>query len=130
MSSALCNLWTGTFRSNTYGYVHGNIHIQLRPLDQWGYKTTAKINFTGFAAVIQSIFSQNMQVQVDVTHNKCFTVAFGPAVATLTLDSIPTVNDTYIHGHYKVVKGTYVSDGEFYLMSGANNFEKGGCAVM
>lgn len=123
------NLWTGSFKSHSYP-VYGNIAIKLCPLDQWGYTTTAKISFTGWASIVQSFFGRNMEITVNVTQDKNFVINIGSAIATLCLDRLPGPCDTSIHGTYRVVRGTYTSTGEFYLMLGAGNCEKNGCTIM
>lgn len=122
-------VWTGSFKSHRFP-IYGNIKIPLKPLNVWGYRTTAKIYFKGFAAVVQNIFSPNMEIDLQVQQNMCFKVWIGEAEATLTLSSVPSVTDTYIQGKYDVIKGGYHSSGEFYLMKGDNNYEQGGCIVM
>jgi hypothetical protein len=123
------NVWTGSFKSDKYP-VYGNIKICLKPLDVWGYKTRAKIYFKGFASVVQNIFMPNMELDLHVQKNMCFKIKIGEAEATLNLESIPKPSDTYIAGKYHVVKGSYDSTGDFYLMLGDNNYEQGGCSIM
>jgi len=122
-------VWTGSFKSDKYP-IYGNIKIPLKPLDVWGYKTRAKVYFKGFASVVQNIFMPNMEIDLYVQQNMCFKIKIGEAEATLTLQSIPKITDTYIAGKYDVIKGSYHSTGEFYLMQGDNNYEQDGCSIM
>lgn len=129
MESQNCQIWTGSFRSETFP-ISGNIRIPLKPLNVWGYKTKAKITFKGLMGLAQNIYDRNMEIELSVEQNMCFKVKIGTVVATLNLKSEPKVTDTTIVGKYSVAGSFYHSVGGFYLKLGEDNYEQGGCSVM
>jgi len=63
--------------SSTYPLIYGNLKTTLRPLSVWNYNTTVNIEFTGFASVIQGIFSKYMNANVLVKMVGKFYQIFG-----------------------------------------------------
>lgn len=125
----MTQVWTGSFQSSTYPMIYGNLKTTLKPLTEWDYKTIVNIEFTGFASIIQSIFSKYMKVNVLVSKDKKFYTKIGDANVVFSTGNI-TPTTTLIEGMYEVKKNDYISSGKFYLQIGEGNYEKSNCSIM
>jgi len=125
----MSQVWTGSFMSSTYPLIYGNLKTTLRPLSVWNYNTTVNIEFTGFASVIQGIFSKYMNANVLVKNDGKFYTTFGGADVVFSTGEIRP-DSQLIQGTYTVKRGDYMSDGKFYLKMGDGNYENSNCSIM
>lgn len=123
------SVWTGSFRSNNIPGVYGNLWTMLKPLNEWNYKTKVKVNFTGFAAVVQNIFNKELIIDVKVADQKKFELSYNKINITFNLDKEININDNVITGTYTAKGGNYESHGELYLQKGDGNYENSNCVI-
>jgi len=110
-------IWKGKFQSDTYSFIYGRLRTQLKPLDQFGYKTKVIVQFDGFAALISTIFSSYMEPTVEVYDAKKFKTQIGKAEVEFFIDTPLTKNTKHVSGRYvsQVASSNYRSTGKFTL---------------
>lgn len=111
-------LWTGTFKSNTYPFIYGKIEVYMFPPDVVGYTTQVKVKFKGFAALVQGIFSPKMEFDIKVESNKKLTMKVGKADIVFNTVTGIKKDTKEIKGEYVAKAGSYVSLGELTLRKG------------
>jgi len=125
----MSNIWTGSFRSNNVPGVYGNLYTVLKPLTVWGYKTKVEVTFTGFAGIIQNIFSPEMQVEIVVKKDKTIHLNYNGVKIVFEFDHDINENTVIVNGHYIATKGEYKSTGQLYLQKGDDNYENNNCII-